>query len=67
MGNLLLLLGRIAGVAGILLCTFAIAARAVGIWTLHGFQVGTVLQLGMAVMIAGSLGYCADFAERARK
>jgi hypothetical protein len=67
MENLLLWIGRLAGAGGILLCAVSVVARATERWSLVGFQVGTVLQLGMAAMIFACLAYCADFAERARR
>jgi hypothetical protein len=67
MENLLLWIGRLAGLIGVLICAVAFAARVNGTWTLGGFQVGTLLQAGMAAMILACLAYCANFAERARK
>ena len=67
MENLLLWIGRLAGLVGILLCAAAFGVRFTGTWTLGGFQVGTILQAGMAAMILACLAYSADLAERARK
>ncbi|TMH28209.1 MAG: hypothetical protein E6H66_22155 [Betaproteobacteria bacterium] len=67
MENLLLWIGRLAGVLGILVCAVAFGARLTGMWNLGGFQVGALLQSGMAAMILACLAYSADVAERARK
>ena len=48
MENLLLWIGRLAGVLGILVCAVAFGARLTGMWNLGGFQVGALLQSGMA-------------------
>ena len=55
MNDMLLLLGRIAGIAGALLCIGAIALRVVGQYSLGGFQVGTLLLAGSAAMVGGCL------------
>jgi hypothetical protein len=55
MNELLLWFGRAAGFAGVLICAVAAAARLSGQYFLGGFQVTTLLQVGMAAMIAGCL------------
>jgi len=55
MNDMLLWLGRIAGVAGALLCIAAIAIRVAGQYWLAGFQVGTLLLAGSAAMVGGCL------------
>lgn len=67
MENLLLWIGRLAGLVGILVCAAAFCARVTGTWTLGSFQVGTLFQAGMAAMILACLAYCANLAERAQK
>ncbi len=67
MEHLLLWIGRLAGLVGILVCAVAFSARITGTWNLGGFQVGALLQAGMAAMILACLAYSADLAERARK
>ena len=47
-----------------LMCLIAMFARARGIYNLAGFQMGTLLMAGMAVMLVGCLGYLATIAER---
>lgn len=51
--ELLMWLGRAAGWGGLLLCLGAGALRLTGQYWLAGFQVITLLQAGMAAMIAG--------------
>lgn len=53
MNSLLLLVGRLAGVAGMLLCIVAFGVRVTGTYFLGGFQLGTLLLTGIAVMVAG--------------
>ena len=67
MENLLLLVGRLAGLIGVVLCVCAFVGRLTGTWALGGFQIGTVLQGGIAAMLLGCLAYCAHLAERSRR
>lgn len=53
MNNLLLLLGRAAGVVGLLLIAVAVVVRLTGAYWLGGFQIGTVLLGGTAALVAG--------------
>lgn len=53
MNSLLLLVGRLAGGAGMLLCIAAFGVRLTGVYFLGGFQLGTLLLAGIAAMIAG--------------
>ena len=53
MNSVLLLMGRLAGVAGLLLCIVAFGVRLTGVYFLGGFQLGTLLLAGIAAMIAG--------------
>jgi hypothetical protein len=64
MENLLLWIGRLGGIAGIAITAIAIVARLQGTYMLGGFQIGTLLQAGIAAMVAGCLGYTAALAER---
>ena len=66
MNKLLRWTARSAGVAGVLLCAVSIFLRTAGVWLVEGFQVGTVLQVGMAGMILGCLAYLAVLVEQAR-
>jgi hypothetical protein len=67
MGNLLLWIGRVAGLLGVVICAASFTARVAQMWTLGGFPVGTLFQAGIAAMVLGCLAYSADLAERARK
>ena len=53
MNNLLVWLGRLAGVVGLLLIVVAVAVRLTGAYWLGAFQVGTVLLGGTAALAAG--------------
>lgn len=53
----LLWIGRLAGLAGVLMCLVAGSARLSGAFRIRGFQTGTVLQVGMAAMIFGCLAH----------
>ena len=64
MNNLLLWIGRAAGVAGVLLCIVAAAIRLSGAFWVAGMQVTTLLSGGMALMLAACLSYVAAIAER---
>lgn len=63
MRTLLLWMGRIGGVAGVILCAVAIVVRLRGEFNLGGFQIGTLLLGGMAAVLLGCLGYLAFLAE----
>jgi len=62
---LLLWTGRLAGLAGIALCAVAVLTRAVGAWHIGSFQVGTLLEAGMAAMLLACLAYLSKLAEGA--
>ena len=61
---LLLSLGRVAGIAGTLVCAIAGLARLAGAYWLGGFQVTTLLQAGVALMVLGCLCFLAVLLER---
>ena len=67
MESLLLWIGRLGGIAGVLLSAVAVLVRLRGVYSVAGFQVGTLLLAGMAAMLAGCLGYLAAIAERSRR
>jgi hypothetical protein len=67
MSDLLLWIGRLAGLLGVLVCAVAFAARATNVWHLGGFQVSAVLQAGGTFMLLGALAYVAYMAERRRE
>lgn len=63
MNNLLLWIGRCAGLAGALLCVLAVGWRLSGHFWLGGMQVTTWLFGGMALMLGACLSYAAAIAE----
>jgi len=65
--KLLLWIGRLGGIAGVILCAMAVLARMRSVYNVAGFQVGTLLLAGVAVMLVGCLGYLAALAERPRR
>lgn len=67
METLLLWVGRLAGLAGVLLTVVAFGSRAAGHFFPGGFQVGTILLAGIAAMVIGCLSYVANLAERTPK
>jgi hypothetical protein len=64
--NLLILIGRLAGILGVVLGAASVAARAMGIFFIGSLQVGTLLQASIASMVLGALAYAAAVAERRR-
>lgn len=64
MHNLLIWIARLAGILGVALIVVAGFARLSGAFWLAGFQIGTLLQAGMAAMLVACLGYLASLAER---
>jgi hypothetical protein len=63
MNKLLLWTGRTAGVVGVLVCGGSVVLRAAGNFYVGGYQVGTMLQAGMAALLVGCLAYVAALAE----
>lgn len=51
--DILIKLGMIAGLGGVLLCIVGAASRLSGAYWLGSFQVGTLLQAGIAAMVFG--------------
>ena len=66
MNQLLRWTGRISGLVGLLVCIAAVFVRAGGSFFIGSFQVGTMLQAGMAAMILGCLAYLAVLVDGAR-
>ena len=60
----LLWVGRLAGLLGVLVCVVAITGRMGGTWGIFYFQIGTIFQAGIALMVLGCLGYLALLARR---
>ena len=50
---LLLWVGRLAGLGGVALCAWAVYNRLTGSYFAGGFQIGTLLQAGMGVILVG--------------
>ena len=55
---------RGAGLLGVLLVAASVAVRFAGSFSVGSFQVGTVMQAGMAAMLFACLAYLAIMAER---
>jgi Na+-transporting NADH:ubiquinone oxidoreductase subunit NqrD len=66
MEKVFLWIGRAAGIIGVVLCAVAVLTRLGGALWLSGFQVGTLLQVGMAAMLLGCLALLASITERLR-
>ena len=66
MQGVLIWTARLAGIAGVLAMVFAVLVRLSGDFWFGGFQVGTILQAGMAVTLVGCLGYTAALVERTK-
>jgi hypothetical protein len=64
MQTLLMWIGRVAGLAGFALCAVAFVARATNTWNLGSYNIGAILQAGVAGMLLGCLAYAAYLAER---
>jgi len=66
MNSILIWTARIAGAAGVAATLLAFAGRLGEVYRLAGFQVGTVLQAGIAAMLLACLAYLVVLAERPR-
>ena len=64
MRSLLVWIARLAGVLGTTTIAVAAAARLAGAYWLGGFQLGTLLQAGMAATLVACLAYMAVLAEK---
>lgn len=64
--GLLLLLGRAAGVVGVVICAAAVALRLAGSYWIAGFQLGTLLLAGMSAMVFACLCFLMVLVERAQ-
>ena len=65
MYTLLMWLARLAGIFGVAVILIAGLARVAGAFWLGSFQVGTLLQVGMAATLVACLAYLALLVERA--
>lgn len=66
MNDLLIWLGRIAGLVGLAAVGGAVLLRATGVWHVGGVQIGTLMNAGVAAMVLGTWAYAASIAERRR-
>ena len=64
METLLLWIGRLAGLAGVVMVVCAVFSRMRGNYLLGDYQVSTILQGGIALMVIGCLAYAAVAGER---
>ncbi len=64
---LLLWVGRLAGIAGALLCAWAIYSRLTGSYFVGGFQVGTLLQAGTTALLVACVCFLAILTNRPRR
>jgi hypothetical protein len=64
--DLLIWIGRIAGIVGVMVGVGAVLARAAGLWHIGSLSSGTLLQAGVAAMVLAVLAYVAAIAERGR-
>jgi hypothetical protein len=60
----MLLIGRLVGVVGVLICAAAVVVRLGGHFLLSGYQVGTLFLAGIAAMVAGCLCLLWSLASR---
>ena len=67
MEALLVWVGRLGGIAGVLLIAVAVFVRLRGTYNFAGFQIGTLLLAGIAAMVVGCLGYLAAMVEGRRE
>ncbi len=63
MHELLVWIARVAAIGGIGTMLLAVGGRLGGAYWLAGFQIGTILQAGMAMTLVGCLGYVAALVE----
>ena len=60
----LLWIGRLAGVLGVAIVLVAVGSRLSGLYLVGRFQVGTLLQAGIAVTVIGCVAYLEVVAAR---
>jgi hypothetical protein len=63
MSQLLIWIGRLAGLVGAGAAGCAVVVRASGAYHLGSMQLGTLLNAGVAAMVLGALAYAAAMAE----
>lgn len=62
--SIVLRLGQLSGIVGALLCLVSVMFRLKGSYWLGGFQIGTLLQAGIAVMVFGCFCLLVTLTER---
>ena len=67
MESILLLLGRLAALAGILICACAVYGRLSGMYYFLGFQVGTLLQVATVTLLIGCVCFLIVLVDRSRR
>ncbi len=67
METLLLWIGRIAGAVGLILSAWAAYARLTGAFFAGGFQIGTLLFVGMTGMLVGCFCLLLVLTQRMRR
>lgn len=63
MNGFLVWIARLAAIGGVGMMLLAVGGRLSGLYWLAGFQMGTILQVGMAMVLVGCLGYVAALVE----
>jgi len=66
MEDLMIWIGRFAGIGGLVLLAIAVFARFAGRYILGAFQVTTLLQAGIAALILGCFCFLEVLTERVR-
>ena len=67
MESLLLIVGRVAGIVGLILSGWATFLRVTGAYHAGGFQVGTILLGGITAMLAACLFLLLALTQRSRR
>ena len=67
METLLLWLGRLAAIAGLAMVAWAACSRLTGIYFAAGYQVGTLLLVGIAAMLVGCVCFLVVLTDRSRR
>jgi hypothetical protein len=63
MHGFLVWIARVAAIGGVGIMLLAVGGRLSGLYWLAGFQMGTILQVGIAMVLVGCLGYVAALVE----
>ncbi len=66
MDALLLLIGRVAGVTGVLVAGLAVGVRITNRYEMGGYEVGTLFDAGVGGMVLACLCFLAVLANRTR-